>query len=281
MRITSIDIHAPNSDNIINLSFRDPASKNAYITKEILGLDAEEITSKFYSSSMTNENYYDLSLKKRDIVVKVSLNPSFTLGKSYSDLRDDLYKLVASSRTGAIQLQFKDGNKAKAAISGSVTKFESVNFTKSPEVQITVSCDNSMLKALEEVNVSVNTLNSMDTIIIDNESTAPHGLRFGVIFDTTVIDFSIQDEIIPNWAFELNLTGSPLVQFLAGDELHLSSEVNNRYLYLVRGFDIIHLVDRIIPTSIWPLIFPGANKFICSSFATWDYITHYPTYWGV
>ncbi len=138
-----------------------------------------------------------------------------------------------------------------------------------------------MLKALDEVNVDVTDLDPFFTTIVDDESTSPHGFRFGVIFSESIVDFSIQDTFVPNWAFEVNLTGSPLGSFVSGDELHFSSENNNRYLYLVRGFDIIHLVDRIIPTSVWPIVFPGENTFICSDFVSWDHITYYPTYWGV
>ncbi len=257
-------------------------SQNPYIAKSIIGLDADEIMPKFYGiSDLSNEKHYNLSLKNRDVVIQISLNPSFRLGKSYSDLRDDLYKLVASSRPGTIQLQFKDGVKTVAVISGFITKFEAPNFTKSPEVQLTVNCSDPMLKALDQINVNITGLNPAFTTIIDNESTSPHGLRLGVIFSKAVIGFSIQDAVIPSWAFEVNLTGSSLGEFVAGDELHFSSELNNRYLYLVRGFDIIHLIDRIIPTSVWPIIFPGDNNFLCSNYVSWDYITYYPTYWGV
>ncbi len=280
MRVTNVDIFA--SNNVVNLSYRDPTSQNPYIVKSIIGLDADEIIPKFYGvSDISNEKYYDLSLSKRDVIIQIGLNPNFSLGKSYSELRDDLYRLISSSRTGSIQLQFNNGDITVAAISGFVTKFEAPNFTKTPEVQLTINCSDPMLKALNEINVDVTSLNPEFTTVIDDESTSPHGFRFGVIFSDTIIDFSIQDALIPSWAFEINLTGSPLTQFINGDELHFSSENNNRYLFLIRGFDIIHLVDRIIPTSIWPIVFPGNNDFICSDYVKWDYITYYPTYWGV
>ncbi len=281
MKVTSIDIQPTNSTNIINLSFRDPTSQNPYIAKEILGLDADEIIAKYYGSDSADNKYYDLSPIKRDIIVKISLNPNFALGKSYSALRDDLYRLISSSRTGAITLRFNDGTTTKASVSGFVSKFESPNFAKTPEVQLTITCTDAMLKAVEEVNVALTLFDTPSKTVTDAESTAPHGLRFGVIFQGTVIDFSVQDAEVPNWAFEVNLTGSPLTEFVVGDELHFSSEVNNRYLYLIRDLEIIHLVDKIIPTSIWPILFPGDNPLILSELARWDYITYYPTYWGV
>lgn len=281
MRVTSINLCPAGSTDSVVLSFRDPTSQNPYIAKDITGLDADEITAKYYASDMSDKKYYDLSLKKRDIVVKIGLNPQFSVGKSYAVLRDDLYRVISSSRTGELQLQFKDGIVTKATVSGFVAKLEAPNFTKTPEVQLTISCNDPMLRAVSEINMDVLTVSPQSTVVTDDESTAPHGFRFGVIFLGDIIDFSVQDQAEPNWAFEVNLTGSSLEHFQFNDELHFSSEINNRYLYMIRGFDIFHIVDKIIPTSIWPILFPGDNPFVCSEEVRWDYITHYPTYWGV
>lgn len=282
MKVTSVEIHASNSSNFITLSFKDPTHQNKFNVKDILGLDADEITPKFYSNSgVSNQKYYELGIRKRDVVVLISLNPNYAEGQSVSSLRDELYKLIASSRTGAVEIRFKNGEAVVAAITGFVTKYETVHFSQTPEVQMTVNCSDAMLKAIDEISVPVVGLDSQATVVTDDISTAPHGFRFGVKFTGNIADFSIQDLAAPTWAFEINLTGSPLVQFTPEDELHFSSEQNNRYLYLVRDLRIIHLVDRIIPTSVWPVLFPGANPFKTSLLVEWDYITHYPTYWGV
>lgn len=282
MRVLGVDIHATNSDRVINFSFRDPDTQKPYVVKNILGLDADEIVTKFYgTSTVTNDKFYEMSLLKRNIIVHIGLNPTFAIDQTYSVLRDEIYKLVASSRTGAIQLRFKDEDKTVAAISGFVTKVEASHFTRSPELQLTVNCSDPTLKAFEQVSIDVTDLNPTSTAIIDDESTAPHGFRFGVLFTGTTETFAVQDSLLPTWAFAVDLTGSPLGYFQSTDELHFSSEHNNRYLYLTRGFETVHLVDRIVPGSVWPIMFPGDNLFVCSEFVDWDYITHYPTYWGV
>lgn len=285
MRVTGVDILASNPSNFIELSFKDPTSQNPFNVKAILGLDANEITPQFYGDSgVFNQRYYELSMQKRDIVVQVTLNPDYAQGQTVSTLRDELYRLISSSRTGSVTLQFKDGETIVAVISGFVTKFEAVQFSKLPEVQFTINCPDAMLKASTEINVPIGD-SPISMRIIDNLSTAPHGFRFGLKFTYSggfyITEFSIQDSLSPTWAFELSLTGSPLDAFFNGDELHFSSEKNNRYLYLVRGLDIIHLVDRIIPTSVWPILFPGENDLLLSTGFEWDYVTHYPTYWGV
>lgn len=282
MKITNIDVYSANPERIINFNFRDPTSQNPYIVKQIIGLDADEITPKFYGVSLlSKDKYYDLSSKKRELVILLGLNPDFSTGKSYSDLRDDIYRFVSASRTGAVQLRFKNGTVVKAAISGFITKVEAPVFTKTQEAQITISCRDSMLLGLDEVNVDISSLDPTLTTITDDESTAPHGMRFGIKFSTNVINFLIKDAVDPTWKFEVNLTGSPLVQFQNNDVLHLSSEFNNKHLYLVRGASTSQLADRIISNSIWPIIFPGENTFVCPPNVTWEYILYYPTYWGV
>lgn len=283
MKITNIDVQASNSVNVLNLNFRDPTNQSPYMIKDITGLDAEEIIPKFYSTDFSNKKYFDLSLNRREIVMLIGLNPNFALGQSTASLRDTLYKLIAASRTGAIKLIFKDGNATKAQISGFITKIESLSFTKTPEVKLTIHCEEGLLKATEETSFNFDDfdIEINDIIITDSNSTAPHGFRFGVEFVGYIPEFSIQDAEVPNWKFQVNLTGSPLVQFIAGDHLHFSSEVNNRYLYIVRGDTTLHLADRILPTSIWPIIFPGPNTFILSDLVIWEYFKYFSTYWGV
>jgi hypothetical protein len=282
MKVTNIDVIPANSSYSINLSFRDPISQNVYVAKGILGLDADEITPKYYASGLLGDRLYDLSLKNREIVLQISLNPNFEDERTYAKLRDDIYKIVASSRTGTLQLRFKDGLNVVAAISGFVTKVESPAFTKTPEVHVTIRCDKDpWLRAVDYVNVNLEELNPASTVVTDDMSTAPHGFSFGVVFMDTAAALTIKESVFPTWFFEVFLTGSSLVEFVAGDKVYFSSEFNNKYLYLERDSEIFHLVDKLMPNPVWPILFPGDNTLICPQPVNWEYIRYYPTYWGV
>lgn len=281
MKVTNIDLQAANTTSVINFSFRDPTNQNPYIVKEIVGLDAEDIIPKFYGTDLSGSKYFDLSLKKRVIVLQLSLNPNFGDNETYSDLRDVVYKLIASSRTGVVELLFKNGLTTKASLSGFIVKVETPKFTKTPEIHLTIECNESMLKAVTEVDIPVVGLNPTNTVITDNESTSPHGFRFAIEFTGTTTEFSIKDASIPTWSFDVDLTGSTAIEFVDGDILYFSSETNNRYLYIARSTFVTHLIDRVQPGSIWPMLFPGDNSFVLSSLAEWNYIKHYPTYWGI
>jgi hypothetical protein len=279
MKLTSVELHPKNSSEVAVLSFRDPRRANPYNVKAITGLDADEIVPRYYGGSLGSEKFHNLSLKKRTIVVRIGLNPSFANGKSFSDLRDAIYKVIHSSRTGTLGLQFKNGANVIAAISGFVTKLEAPLFNKEPEVQITVQCDEPMLKAPARINVDVTGLSTANAVITDDISTAPHGFLFTANVLANTASMTIVDPDDLTWALEVIPPGG----FLLGDVIHFSSELNNKYLYLVRGGSTYYLADVIVPSSVWPIFFPGENKLQISpsiKFA-WASIEHYPTYWGV
>lgn len=278
MKLTSVEIHPAGSSDVAVLSFRDPTATNPYNVKAIVGLDVDEIVPRYYGASGSSK-FYSLSLQKRELVMKIGLNPDFSDNESYSDLRDNLYKMIASSRTGKLQLQFKMGVNPVAAVSGFVKKFEAPNFEKVQEVQITISCDEPMLKALTPVNVTVGGLNPASTTIQDDLSTAPHGFTFVMNITAAIASLGITDPGDSVWSFIL----APIGGFLNGDVLYFSSETNNKYVYINRAGAIIFLADVIAPGSVWPILFPGENVFAFThpTNVAWSLISHYPTYWGV
>ncbi len=150
MKITSIEINPSGSSEVVRLSFRDPGSVNPFNVKSITGLDADSIMPRYYTG-FGNRNFYHLSLQGKDIVFRIGLNPQFDEYKTYSDLRDDLYRMISSSRTGKLDIHFKNDTDIIAGLSGLVSKFENSLFEKAQEVLLTVNCDEPMLKALEPV----------------------------------------------------------------------------------------------------------------------------------
>jgi hypothetical protein len=279
MKITSVELHPSGSANICILSFRDPSRQNPYNVKGITGLDVEEIVPRYYGGAVGATKFYNLAQSARQITARIGLNPNFGASQSYSVLRDDLYKLIASSRTGLVQVQFKNGTTIVAVISGFVTKFEAPHFEREPEVQITLRCDDPRLMAPTPVSISVAGLDPALTHILDEASTSPHGFQFDLTFTGATAGIEITDPTDATWSFEVIPAGG----FLTGDILHLSSEYNDKQIYITRGVNTIHLADKITPGSVWPLLFPGDNQFSFTNPTTfgWTEISHYPTFWGV
>lgn len=284
MKLTSVEIHPTNSSDAVVLSFRDPGRSNPYSVKSMTGLDATPIVPKFYGGpGNSNDNFYNLVLQGRDIVILMKPNPNFALQKTYSDLRDDMYRIIASSRNGRVQLQFKNGTDLVAVISGFIAKFETTQFEKDQHVQLTIHCDDPMLRGVTPVVVNVAGLDPVRTVINDAKSTAPHGFDFEVVFTSGTSGLIIADPDDSSWAFEV--IPSLLGGFLNGDLLHVSSDYSNKSIYINRGGTIINLGSSIIPGSIWPLLFPGDTVLSLTSLEAatfhWSMISYYPCYWGV
>lgn len=149
MKVTAVEIHPAGSSEMILLSFRDPGSTNPYNIIGITGLDADAIVPKYYRGP--SSSFYNMSLVNRDVVMQIGLNPDFTAYKTFSDLRDDLYRLIASSRTGKVSLHFKNRLDTVAVLSGSISKFETPLFEKKQTVTLTMACDDPMLRAPDPV----------------------------------------------------------------------------------------------------------------------------------
>lgn len=283
MRLTHVELF---SNDVEMLSFNlnpndvDPLSK--YQVRSIFGLDADEIIRKFYAFGQnTQPRYYNVSLKAREIAIRLALNPNFRNTESYSDLRDRLYRTIAANRTGMVKLHFNSGATTVAQIEGSLAKFEVPYFSELSEIQITVKCDDPLFRAINPVNYEPESLSTTSPLTIaDSISTSPHGFTMQMTFDNAAADLVISDAPSDfEWQFKVVPAGG----FLVGDELHFSSEFSNKYLYIMRSSTKIDLIDKIYPTSVWPIIFPGSNVFYINDITDfdWDSLEYYAAYWGV
>jgi hypothetical protein len=280
MKLTSIELHPDGSSEFLAFSFRDPHGENPYNVKDIKGLDADDIVPQYIGSSAGSASY-NLIQTSRTIVIKMGLNPDFSDGTSYSDLRDDVYKMIAYSRTGKIKLHFKEYNLSVATISGHISKYESERFEKEQQVQLTIKCDTTMLTSPKPVLVEIleKQYPTSNTIIRDNLSTSPHGFTFeaDVSAGEGIPWLAITD---PNdiWYFWIAPNGG----FHTDDRIYFSNE-EEKYLYITRAGNRIYLADAIVQGSTWPRLFPGENHLVWKDaiYVDWVSFSYHPTYWGV
>ena len=278
MKVTSVTLFAPPNTSPIVLSFKDPSASGRYLAESIDGLDADDLMQQYYATGASVGKMHDVILPRRDVVILMSLNPRFSEMESYSDLRDAVYRLVSSSRTGQVLLQFNNGETAVAGLVGHISKVEAPQSSRDSKVKLTITCGNPMLQALERTVVDISGLNPTNTTLTDLASTAPHGFQFRMSFLATVPTFSITDASSGK-AFSAPLTS--LGGFKVGDIAHYSSERGNKYFYVVRAGVTYHLIDKLTPGSIWPMMFPGENQYTKVANMKWDYISYIKSYWGV
>jgi hypothetical protein len=283
MNISSIGLYSDENE-IANFDFVDPMSDNPYIAKSILGLDAEEIVPKFYGFSKVNrDRMYDFAMKPRDVVFKIGLNPHRNNGESFSTLRDNLYRAVSASRTGQIDIRFNTGIPWYAYIRGFITKFEVPLFSKTPEVQLTLNCEDPIIRGFNASRFLADSSPSglEPFVVVDADSTAPHGMEVQVHITSELYTYSIIDSLAigsdPDWEFKIDY------HFLAGDVLNVNSQTGVRSITVTRGTDILQIADKIAPESVWPVIFPGTNNVTFSNpdSTSLEYLEFTAEFWGV
>lgn len=277
MQITGVSLLSNLSADPLIFSFEDPASENPYQVNGMTGLDVDEIQRKFYGTGGSGQKFYDRTLPKRDVTVRLGLNPQWADGQTHSDLRDQLYRTISSSRTGSVYLAFYNGEDVVALLVGEVVKMEAALFESKQEMQVSLECKDPMLRAPLQLEVDIEGLDPADTTITDNVSTAPHGAVFLVKFTGD------EDTFVINGDEESFFSVTPIGVggFQVDDTLLISNEYGARGVVMWRGTTPTVIADGIDQGSSWPIIFPGDNHFECVGDVEWEYIKHTPTYWGV
>lgn len=283
MRVTDIEL-SYGEVNFLDVGVQNVSTNARFLVKAMVGLDADEIVNKFYGFSKTSgKRQYSFSLPKREVVMRIVLNPEYQNNETISDIRDRLYRTISADRTGIITMLFKAAGASVATLDGFVTKFEVPHFSKEPELQITIKCDDPLLRAVGPVINDVDDLPTTPNFVLtDTVSTAPHGFEMLMTAQVANNTFVMRDqENSPE--FEFALSGYTIPQ---GDQLRVSSIYGDKVVehIPVGGGDPVPLLDRVVVGSFWPLIFPGSNYFWIENFNTnwtWDHVTYYPTFWGV
>lgn len=283
MKLSSVVLSTSDLSEEITFSVHEADSFQRYLLRGMVGIDAEEIIPKFYGfGAVSGKKFYEFTMKPRDIVMRVSINPSFSINEDVSEIRDKIYRLISANRSGELTLQFMSGSSIVFAIKGSIVKLEVAHFTRTPELQLTVKCNDPMFRSIQPIDIPPADLPTANPVkLTDQPSTAPHGFSFKVEFTAVTSTFVIQDHLTtPDWTFEV----TPATSFQIGDELHVSSEYGAKRVFWDKasGTDI-ELMDKVISGSVWPQIFPGLNTLYFMQIANFDWLEmkYYSAFWGV
>lgn len=299
MSISYLTLLSDTQDSIqLDMQNGGDTSNSPYIAKKVTGIDADEIIPKFYSFNIDGDKkFYDLGLKPRNVAILIQLNPRFHLGEDHKYLRDELYKYILRSRTGLVEIRFDISGSTMARLYGFITKFEAPQFSKTPTVTLTLTCNDPMFRSPVPTVYNAAALagtpavSGSSVLVSDNISTAPHGF----VVQSTVIgssppnpaSWTIQDVLTdPEWSFTVNFPCS------VGDVIRVSSEFGNKYVTHTRGAVVTNLMNVVDPNSVWPVIFPGANKLFFNGTVDtsgtgatqrWrtDSISFNPAFWGL
>lgn len=283
MRITHVHITPQGASGALTLNLGRVGIDSEYVVKGVTGLDAEDITVSYDAMATSGgENssvvQYPPTLRSRDIVFLLGLNPNYSSGSDFRGLRDKIYRLISPNRSGLLDLKFASEGGVEAYISGYITKVEAPPSTKSPEIQVTIHCPDALFKAPEEIRL-INPGQWVSGVgqvinIEDYVSTAPHGLRMLIEFTLGEPNLTLKDQA-ETWSF----VATPPGGFDMLGVVSLSSEKDNRYLKIL--YPSKSIAGAISPGSTWPMVFPGTTNIQVLGAAWVTDIYHRPSFWGL
>lgn len=245
----------------LSLDLLDPTDNQIHVRDiEGLGPVKADIATTPYSDD--GELYQGSSKGKRNIVMKLGLNPS-GLDQRMSTLRHILYKYFGTQ--SRVVLRFFSDDMPTVEIMGYSESLEPNIFSKDPEIQVSVLCPNP-----DFVSVNVETLTGTiypETVMsIEYDGDVPTG--FEITADIVDMVGGISDLYADNYVITMTYAGeSKRIKVVLVD----TSSQYDFYLSSLRGFKrvrYIHKVDgsiqnitrRIYDPSFWPLLWPGTNQ---------------------
>jgi len=281
MRVTSIDLYAGDIC-AMSIGLRQPGDTDKHLAKAQYGLDAAEITPRFYGRGLrTGRKFYDFESGKREITLRVVLNPNYVLNEQPSDIRDDLYRSISLDRGGEVRVVLRAGGTTVAQIYGMITKFEVPHSSNVSELQMTISCENDRIfRGITEVVLDDELPATLPKIITDTTSTCPHGMYIELEVNATTNTIYIQDEQVdPDWKFTLVHP----VNFLDGDIIRISSNHKDKFVTLERASVVTPIANMVVAGSFWPVMFPTSNEFWSpvEATVTWREVSYRHAFRGV
>jgi hypothetical protein len=272
----------------VDLPVADAKPTDRYILRGVDGLGPPEINISMGDSLYQGGIYRGSQPMDREIVIKLSLNPTYS-GEvvSTDQLRAELYSNMAgqfSSRFSIFSREYADGVgflPPEMYTDGYVKRIEIAPFEKDSVVQVVLRCPGAWFQESE-----ASTIDPIPaSFYYSGSASTGFVYHFSIAQDATKLN--IQTE---SFAPEYEIL-QLIYAFHAGDIIEFDSRPGSRSVKLLRSpnLDSIDITGySMIENNIWPSLRPGSNTIRVYE-NTWDdpitktdlvfYFTR--QYWGV
>lgn len=276
-------VEATNSrGSLLSLTLGDASS--GFFVKEVEGLgpvNATLVSSGF--ANMDGEQYHSSRREKRNIVLKLGLEPDYATG-SVQELRSQLYQYfmpktqallnfnVFSKFAQSVLTQELDLN-----IYARIESCEPDIFTAEPAMDVSLLCFDPDFFDPTPVEVEGMSVSTLANTEMEYVGTVETGIVFELRPDRAMAGFSIYHRTPDNTLHEVDFTYA----LLAGDVVTISSIYGAKRVTLLRAGVESSILYAISPQSDWLEFEPGINKFrVHDSGAPVPYTVSYTTKYG-
>lgn len=253
MSITKVEVRTLLGE-LLTLTLENPT--NGYLVEDILGLDPVKAT----ISSSTFANFpgakFEASRREiRNILIKLKLEPNYTLSQTARQLRTDLYDFFQSDTEVSLRFFMTDG--LTVDIAGRVESCDAPPFSQEPRAAVSIMCFNPDFLALTPVVVSEDTVATLTEFHINYPGNIPTGFTFVMNVNRTLGEFTIYqrpaDNVLRTFDFEASL--------VSGDILTISTVDGSKGVTLNRAGTLSSLLYGKSPQSTWLKLMKGDNRF--------------------
>lgn len=207
--------------------------------------------------SIDGVTYTGSSIPSRNIVLTVHPNPDWD-DWTHESLRKLLYQYFMPKRP--VRLVFESDDMAPVEISGIVEDVSVNQFSKDPELLISIICPDPFFTAVDPTIVAGQTIRAGGTpIVIPYNGTVESGLIVRVSYaygaNPTSIGIQLGDPSLSYFNISAAITNSLYFE--------VSSIPMNKYVQNVNiGTGVIdNLLNNVQDGSTWPVLQPGDNDF--------------------
>lgn len=270
--LTSLEIFkAPVTEDSVPIHFPfigDPVGEASVQSLVIRGIDgigpAKATITTAQIGSFDGENYVGSNTGKRNIILKIGLNPDWA-DQSMAGLRQQLYRYLMPKRK--VKLRFTSAYLPVVEIDGYVEDFEPNIFSQDPEMVVSIICPRSEFVAVESTVIEgfVVEDGSYDRVTIEYPGTVETGIELKVFANVEVPTYSDALRIIfdneddPEKIFQLYEFTIPPTRYF-----HLNSTPGSKFVrdVLISSLTYTSLLWRVREDSPdWPVLKPGTNQF--------------------
>lgn len=251
MSVQSVEVRTSDSSILGTIPVGRPDLNQDYFIKDIDGLgptDASLAMSSFadYDGSV----FHGGRLNQRIIVMKIGYSPNYASNEGIGALRKQAYTwFPPKSRVG---LFINDLDRPRVYVYGYVERIEPVIFSKDPEMQITLVCEESYFASPSMLTLN-GTANTPVSLTDDIYGDAPSGFVLTMSPTANFSRLDIRNGKDPNIVIEY--------PFAAGDSIRVSTNPGSKYATVTRGGVTTPLLDRLVDSTVQMFIGPPATSF--------------------
>ena len=229
---------------------------NGFYVSDVQGLDPSNADLVYSDYAGIDGSKFESSRKKsRDISISIEYDPDF-IETTPETSRKFLWKHFMTGSNVTLHFVFSGGE--TKVIEGQVETFSGDRFTDAPRAKINIVCPRVYFYSLEPVTFSGTSVSNNSTTNVEYKGNAPTGFLLeidvpkGRQINLIQVTTEHSDE-----KYQLEF----VTKLTDADVVRINTVPGNKTVIVNRlGIDL-PMLGYVSPTSRWPLLFPGSNKF--------------------